>query len=365
MANLKDPSHLEGAGARAPTQGASMKKILITGATRGLGLAIAEALAATGACDLVLAVRDVEAGEAVARRLSGGARVLELDVGSADSIARLTRAWSEPLDALVNNAGLQLTGPLTTTERSTETTFEVNHLGPLQLTLGLLPWLRGGTVLGIGSGTHNPHNVTARIFGFRGARFTTVESAARGESDGRSDRQRGMDRYATSKLLSMVTTMELARRYPETRFVTLDPGLMPGTGLARTAPRLAQLGWNALRWLVPLIPDASTPERSARAARALLLSDAPISGEVYDFTGRPSRRVWERARDPSLARSVLDEWRCWRATRRRSRRSDRSPGPAGRSQAPPWCPQTTRGGTARRPRARPASEWRCGRCPRP
>jgi NAD(P)-dependent dehydrogenase (short-subunit alcohol dehydrogenase family) len=220
----------------------------------------------------------------------------------------LIEGWSTPLHGLVNNAGLQFSGPTSFNHEGVETTFAVNHLGPLQLTLGLLPWLEAGRVIGVGSGTHNPSNRTATMFGFRGGRFTDVERLARGEVDATSDRQRGMDRYATSKLCAMVTTMELARRYPKTTFATFDPGMMPGTGLLRTGPWYARAAWSSvLRWLVPLLDDTSTPERSAHAARKLLFDYDLTSGAVYGHEGTPSKRVWTGARDPRLAQRVLDE----------------------------------------------------------
>ncbi len=285
-----------------------MKTILITGATRGLGLAIAQALNAVDGLSLVLAVRDVHAGEQVARGLRRDTRVVALDVGQQASIARFVNGWNEPLAGLVNNAGLQLTGPTSFTADGVEQTLAVNHLGALQLTLGLLPHLRGGRVLAIGSGTHHPEHPGATRFGFRGARYTTIDALARGVTDAPDDRQAGLDRYATSKLLGMVTMMEMARRAPQTTFLTLDPGMMPGTGLARTAPWYQRLAWSTVvKWLVPVLDDASTPTRSAQAARRLLLDDGVRSGEVYDAAGQVSSRVWPPAREPTLAARAVDE----------------------------------------------------------
>jgi NAD(P)-dependent dehydrogenase (short-subunit alcohol dehydrogenase family) len=292
-----------------PTPGSSkMKTVLLTGATRGLGLAIARALDEVADIRLVLAVRDVAAGEALARTLRRPARVVALDLAQMGSVMGLVRTWNEPLHALVNNAGLQLVGPTVNTEDGLEATFAVNHLAPTWLAMGLLPWLRNGRVIGVGSGTHNPNNRGATMFGFRGGRFTSVEALARGASDATSDRQRGLDRYATSKLAIMTAAMALDRRVPETRFVTFDPGLMPGTGLARTGTMLERFVWSfVLRGLVPFLPEASTPSRSAAAARWLVTTDAMVGGEVYGVSRGPSSRVWEGARDPELARTVLDE----------------------------------------------------------
>lgn len=285
-----------------------MKKIMITGANRGLGLAMARALDGADDVELILAVRDLEAGKRAAASLRRKPRVIELDMGSRRSIRALIERWREPLRALINNAGLQFTGPTMFNDDGVEMTLAVNHLGPLELSLGLLPFLQGARVMGIGSGTHNPENRTARLFGFRGGHFTSIEALARGEAQRRSDRMRGLDRYATSKLLSMATSVELARRWPQTCFITLDPGLMPGTGLIRTAPLPARLAWHSLlRWLVPVMSGASTPQRSAQAARHLLLGSDPQPGEIYGFTGGKPRDIWAKVRDPAFGRAVVDQ----------------------------------------------------------
>ena len=285
-----------------------MKTILITGATRGLGLAFATRLAQDPENHLVLGVRDLEAGRRIADRLGDNVEVASLDMASAVSIQSFLDGWSTPLFALINNAGLQIHGPAQFSPDNVEMTLAVNHLGVLQLTQGLLPWLEDGIVLGIGSGTHNPNDAAAKMFGFRGGRFSSIEALAQGRTDAETERQAGFDRYATSKLLSMATSVELARRHPRTRFITLDPGLMPGTGLVRTAPRVVQLAWKfAMPLLVPLIPGASTPENSAAAGCNILFDTNSASGETYDHRGAMSADVWDKVTDPAFGQTVLDQ----------------------------------------------------------
>jgi len=289
-----------------------MQTFIVTGATQGLGLAIARALAADRDHRVILAVRDEARGAAVAQSLGPNATVARLDCASLADVRRFAAAWSGPIAGLVNNAGVQQTTGLQRSADGWEQTIAVNHLAALQLTTDLLPHLGGGRVLFIGSGTHNPENRTATIFGFRGARFTSIEALARGEADAASDRQRGMDRYATSKFLNTVTAMELARRIPRgrTAFFTLDPGLMAGTGLARTAPALLRFAWaRLLPAIARLLPDSSTPTRSAAAAQWLLTDPgvAAQSGEVFSFDRRASTRVWGPARDPEVGRKVLEQ----------------------------------------------------------
>lgn len=284
-----------------------MGTFLVTGATGSLGASTARALVASGH-DVVLTVRDGARGRHVATTLGPRAQVRVLDLASRADIQRFVAEWNAPLDGLVNIAGGQNVGPLRRTVDGVEETLAVNHLAPLELTLGLLPHLGGARVAFVGSGTHHPRHVTARMFGFRGARFSSIEALARAEERG-SRRQLGADRYATSKLLCMWMAVALAEAAPEVSFFGFDPGLMPGTGLVRTAPGFVRLLWRTvLVWVAPMLPDTSTPGRSG-AALARLLTDADVaSGTIYGSDGLPSKRLWEPAfATPEGARRALHE----------------------------------------------------------
>lgn len=79
-----------------------MKRVLVTGGNRGIGLAIVEGLATQG-YDVLLGARDVQAGEAAAK--SVGATALQLDVADPESIEHAVKAAGD-VDVLVNNAGV-------------------------------------------------------------------------------------------------------------------------------------------------------------------------------------------------------------------------------------------------------------------
>lgn len=128
-----------------------MRTALITGASRGIGAAIADALAPTHT--LLLAGRPSPALQSTAERL--GATALPLDVTDADSIQAATAAIGE-LNVLVHNAGVSLPGRIAeSTVDEWRTTFEVNVVGAVAVTLALLPALRAadGQVLFINSGS--------------------------------------------------------------------------------------------------------------------------------------------------------------------------------------------------------------------
>ena len=128
-----------------------MRTALITGASRGIGAAIATALAPTHT--LLLAGRPSPALQATAGRL--GATTLPLDLTDTDAIPAATAAIGE-LDVLVHNAGVFFPGRIAeSTVEDWRATLDVNVVGAVALTLALLPALRraSGQVVFINSGT--------------------------------------------------------------------------------------------------------------------------------------------------------------------------------------------------------------------
>jgi NADP-dependent 3-hydroxy acid dehydrogenase YdfG len=128
-----------------------MPTALITGASGGIGAALAGALAPTHT--LLLAGRPSARLDAVAERF--GATTWPLDLTDPDSIDTATEVVDE-LDVLVHNAGVSLPGRVgQSTADEWRATFEVNILGAVALTLALLPALRnaGGRVVFINSGS--------------------------------------------------------------------------------------------------------------------------------------------------------------------------------------------------------------------
>ena len=139
---------------------ATAKNAVITGASRGLGLALARGLAAEG-WSLVIDARDAGALGSAAASLPTASRVIPVPGDIADPVHRAAlRDAAEDLggpDLLINNAGTLGASPLPAIAdypiAELRETFEINVLAPLALTQLLLPTLRarGGAVLSITS----------------------------------------------------------------------------------------------------------------------------------------------------------------------------------------------------------------------
>ena len=137
-------------------RGLDGKVVLVTGAGRGMGRAIAERLAAEGA---TVAVTDVDEKSALetAAGLEGAAG-FRLDITDADEVARrieeITGALG-PIDALVNNAGWDKLAPfLNTDEDLWERLLDINLRGPIRMTKAVLPQMverQSGRIVNISS----------------------------------------------------------------------------------------------------------------------------------------------------------------------------------------------------------------------
>jgi NAD(P)-dependent dehydrogenase (short-subunit alcohol dehydrogenase family) len=175
--------------------------ILVTGATDGLGRALARELAAHGAL-VLLHGRSTERLEATRREIaeatgSDRLRTYQADLASLAQVRRLGRevdSHQERLDALVNNAGIAGAGPRRQSADGVELRFAVNYLAPFLLTDLLLPLLRRSAP----------------------ARIVNVASAGQAPIDFDDVQlERGYDglrAYRQSKLAQVMFTIELAER---------------------------------------------------------------------------------------------------------------------------------------------------------
>lgn len=246
-----------------------MKSIIVTGATNGIGYECAIQIAAIALHDqIVIACRNAQAGIEVIRKIkqeTGHQHViaLPLDLESLQSVREFTVLFSQQpynkIIALIDNAGIQNVAATKLTKDGFENTFGVNHLASTFLTLLLLPLMDPeASITFTASGTHDPKQKTGMPAPF----FQNARDLAYPTETEEKLLTVGQRRYTTSKLCNILTTYELQKRLSNTnvRVNAFDPGLVPGTGLARTYSPFLRFVSNyifpVLRFVVPNVNTA-------------------------------------------------------------------------------------------------------------
>lgn len=250
------------------------RTFVVVGASSGLGRAAARELAREHR--VIVAGRDVERTKAAVP----GAECVRVDLADLADVARLCKELPGGIDGLVCNAGVQSAKAIRLTRDGYEETFAVNHLAHFAIATRV----EARRVVFVASGTHDPSEPWARRLGFRGGRYTDARSLAKGDGDPAvDDAQRGRDRYATSKLCNLLAVDALVRRGVDA--YAFDPGLMPGTGLARDHGLASRIGWHALRPAALVLPGLSSARRSGRAL-AWLAAEYTGDARYLDYRRR-------------------------------------------------------------------------------
>ncbi|MFJ3415544.1 SDR family NAD(P)-dependent oxidoreductase [Streptomyces sp. NPDC086082] len=263
------------------------RRAVVTGASSGIGVETARALAAAGA-DVTLAVRDTDAGARVVERLekelpsgSGQLTVGRLDLADRSTIAAFVAAWQGPLHILVNNAGVMATPRLTRTPEGREWQFGVNHLGHFALATGLHPALAaagGARVVSVSSIGHLFSPVVLDDLDYRFRPYDPWTS------------------YGQSKTANALFSVGAAERWADDGITAnaLMPGNVGETSLAR------HMDMDQVAAFIASGDLALPPQKSVEqgAATSVLLAASPT---VQGVTGRyfedcaESRPVTERA----------------------------------------------------------------------
>jgi NAD(P)-dependent dehydrogenase (short-subunit alcohol dehydrogenase family) len=242
------------------------KVCMVTGATSGIGLVTAQALARDGATVIVVG-RNPKRGAATVDRIQRdtGNSAVELMISDLSVQVQVRQLASEVqrrfahLDVLINNAGA-LFGQRQLTEEGIEMTFALNHLAYFLLTNLMLDRLRASASARIVNVSSEAH---------RGARLDFADLQGQ-------HRYRGWRAYAQSKLANILFTYELARRLEGTGIAAnaLHPGFV-ATNFGRNNRRITAALWRILQLA------AISPEQGAQTI--IYLAN---SAGVKDVTGR-------------------------------------------------------------------------------
>lgn len=256
------------------------KKILVTGATDGIGKQTALELAQKGIHVLVHG-RNKEKSEAVAALIRQETQNPNVDAVQADltdfkeikTLADTVKSRYNRLDVLLNNAGV-FENERVILPNGLERTFMVNHMAPFTLTLELLDLLKNTL----------------------GARIVNVSSMAQSGSID-FDNLNGekyfdpYNAYAVSKLENVLFTYKLARELKETGVTAncLHPGVI--------STKLLHAGWgiggaDVHQGAQNLIYAAVSPEMEGKTGW-YLMDRSPAKSAAISYDKKVQERLWE------------------------------------------------------------------------
>lgn len=167
------------------------KRIIVTGATNGVGLGTARALTRAGA-HVIMAVRNTELGAQRAKEIGGSTSIAKVDLADLSSVHAFADALDGDVDILINNAGM-LTQTREETVDGFEKTIGTNLLGPFALTNLIFGRVRS-QIINVGSQAHRGGTLRLDDMHLRTNKWTTIGA------------------YARAKLAVMMWGLELDRR---------------------------------------------------------------------------------------------------------------------------------------------------------
>ncbi|WP_261817040.1 SDR family NAD(P)-dependent oxidoreductase [Vibrio gallicus] len=264
--------------------------ILITGANSGLGFDAARQFALqSGVSKIILACRDEHRAKQAMMQLEAltGKKIFEIlivDVGNLDSCRKAANKLSTKVDAIVLNAGGGGgTAPTKLTKDGVMFIFAVNVLGHVYFTDLLMnsgKLSKGGSVMYVASfaargasevGSAKPPITIGSV-----EEWTTVVNGAKFAKN-----KTYTDIYGSVKLMGALWTMSMARKHPDMRFITVDPGMARGTSGAATLPWHQRWVMNTAMWVMELLGKAHSVDVGAKRYVDVLLNDQGFESGIW------------------------------------------------------------------------------------
>lgn len=242
------------------------KRIVVTGATNGVGLGTAHALAAAGA-HVIMAVRNTELGAQRAAEIGGSTEVRKVDLADQASVRAFCADLDDEIDILINNAGA-LTEARTDTVDGFEGTIGINLLGPFALTNLLFDRVTS-QIITVGSNAHR--NATLRL----------------DDMHLRTNKWTVMGAYARSKLAVMLWGLELDRRLRAAKSPVVSQLTDPGWVASNISQVSDKPLMSAAHKVVRAVADRLANDIDAGAAPTLYCISEPIPpGSYVGVAGR-------------------------------------------------------------------------------
>ncbi|XP_072985675.1 protochlorophyllide reductase [Typha latifolia] len=316
---------------KAATEGKKVLRkgvVVITGASSGLGLATAKALAETGKWHVVMACRDFLKTEKAAKS-AGMAKesytVMHLDLASLDSVRQFVdnfRRSEMPLDVLVCNAAIYrpTAREPTFTADGYEMSVGVNHLGHFLLARLLLDDLNRSDypsrrLIILGSITGNTNTLAGNVPPKAG--LGDMRGLA-GGINGRNGSAMidggtfdGAKAYKDSKICNMLTMQEFHRRYNEETgitFASLYPGCIATTGLFREHIPLFRILFPPFQKFITkgFVSEEESGKRLAQVVSDPSLTKSGVYWSWNKASASFENQMSQEASDPEKARKVWE-----------------------------------------------------------
>lgn len=281
------------------------KVFVVTGATSGIGKALAPGLAKTGEV-LVMVARDAERGNAALQEIRLATQNFNINMELCDlsilssvrNLAEILKSKYEKVDVLINNAGVYKRQRATTVD-GFEEMFAANHLGPFLLTNLLLEPLQAAVQA----------NGSARVLN-----LTAPSTVQLNFDDLQGERNfNSLNAFGATKMANLLFTFALARKL-ETTGITVNavhPGLVR-SGLMKEGSIFMRLFLQLAskppqRVSESIVRLATAPEFEGTTGK-FLHDGKEIEAPAYAYDRTAQQRLWELSEDLtrlSLTKGVL------------------------------------------------------------
>ncbi|CRL20120.1 Short-chain dehydrogenase/reductase SDR [Penicillium camemberti] len=291
------------------------QSVLITGATSGLGYHCALEIARQHPeYRVIIASRsdpDQAAKEMNTLLHQTNVTGIRLDLSSLETVRNFAAQWEShkypPIQSLVCNAALQFPGAAEYTVDGYEKTFAISHIGHALLFSLLRPYLADkARVVIVSSGVHYAEQKT----GMPKPNYISAEELAHPPAS--IAKATGRLHYCNTKLANVLYMYALHRRFLSINekngkhwtVTAFDPGLMPGTGLARDGSTVEQFLWKrVLPHAFPVLKVLISPNIHTAKDSGASLARLAVGEDVDGVSGR----YFEGRREVESSKASFDK----------------------------------------------------------